>query len=1492
MSMPSKAASAKPAAATMADIDRESWDILDAYFRDHTYPLTLHHLNSYREFLRNHIPDTIRTFNPITMVKYLTNSTEEELRVEVYVGDDDRLDPVELGLQQGSRPGIYIDRPILYDADGTPIIMTPLEARYRSLTYQTQLHADISVITTGHGGQRYVKFFPRTLLGAIPLMLHSEACILHGQGSRVLRKMGECPYDQGGYMIVDGKEKVIVSQERIVHNRLFVKPLSASKDPDFAIRGTIRCTADRGETALSARTIELYIIRQEDRILDANVLRVAVDYRPYPGAILVSLPGIDGKFPIAILFRVFGVESDRAIAEHVLGDLTHPLLPEALTNALRPSFVHAASKKVFHADAAFEYLRNRTPSKGNDQLRLLLAADVLPNIPDSFASKAKYLGYLVQQLLLIHLGMAPPSDRDSYMFQRVDISGFLLAELFQNGYRKVRDNCRDLLDREYNYGPWRNSNRDMSMLIRDDNLRRMFHPMILTELFMRSLKGMWGSDVEDPEQGKVQDLSRISYVGFLSHLRRVNNDFDRSLKQPEPHRLHSQQWGRMCPFESPDGASIGLLKNLALLAQITFGTDPRHMHRCLEHLGVLPLTQVHPRHAMTADVVRVFVNGSWFGIAEDPPTLVSTFRLYRRNGLINPFVSIAWNIAQREVRVSTDAGRICRPLRIVGSAAPALPGAPWFDRVFGTLIQKEDRTEQRYYADGFRLPEEAAPRLRGMPPDAVIAELAKTAGDIEFLDVEEENTMLVAISPSAIGPYHTHLEIHPCTMFSVVTNNIPFSNHNQAPRNYFHGAQSKQAIGVPATNVRERFDTMSYVLHYPQRPMVASRVGHYTAVNQMPNGFNVIVAVATYTGYNQEDGIILNRTSVDRGLFQITAYKSISVAEKESSPTERLTIMNPQKKRDSLGINERFSGKMRGQARYDLLDENGVVAEGTYIPAGEKAVIVGMVHERDVIVEKTQNALLDRKVIREYKDVSITTDIAHYGTVDRVYVGSRGLGVGKQNRVCKVRFRKVRRPELGDKHGSMHGQKGVVGMILPADQMPFTKDGIIPDVIINPHAFPSRMTIGHMVECVFSKLCALRGTLGDGTVFLPFDMDEISADLEKKHGFEGLGNEIMYHGRTGQMINTEIFIGPTFYYRMKHMVADKINVRGPRRPYGFTGEWGPDAISQLVQQPVEGRSKGGGLRIGEMERDVLLSYGISQFAKESMMERSDRYRWAICRYCGTQAVSNPNADQLSQCTGCGRQDIGIVEGPYAFKLFVQECEAMGVGVRMHQDPLPEQPPSAGAGADAAADDDEATAYAEWEEGSSQEGGDLRGPATQPGPVTVWCPPSLSINEVMNRGIYSPPWANSHFSSGLDTMDCATYRMGKRPAFDVEPEANGLKIAKALADSDVGFSALRPVVEAMEKKPATSSGGGAEDDDPFGDTMLLPLDDDLGEGTDDDDAHAPAPAPAPASALASTHPAIDGDVMVIQISDAPMRGIPNPDPAGDGDDDDDDDAISE
>ena len=1298
------------------------WDILDLYFKDHKYPFTGHHLDSYRDFIKSQIPYIIKSYNPITMIKYddFDNIT---MKVDVFVGGEDGDE-------------IYVDRPITYE-DGTPKLITPNDARMRNLTYETHLFAKVLIRITTRDSNVFTKIFNNVAIGSIPIMLHSDVCLLKNQGSNILRELGECPYDTGGYFIIDGKEKVIVAQEKIVTNRLFVSKLNEDKD-GFLYKGVIRCVADKG--AQAPRSVEFYYV--DNPVVDFTTteeikLKNMTSKKYLYGSIYVSLPSFNGKIPLSVLFRAFGIESDKEIYNIIFGNKMNEQESNYFYNFIRPTIMCSTfidndiEFVVYTQEDAIKYLKGKVRYGTLEHVKSTLTMDIFPNISE-FANKGKYLGYLILQFIKSVINVLPISDRDSYIYKRVDISGFMLAELFQEAYQKLRDNIRNTMDSMYYYGSWKQQD-NYDNFITDNNIYKLVSPMIVTDTFSKSLKGRWGlASDEDPEQGKVQDLSRISYIGYMSHLRRVNIPIDRSIKITGPHRLHSQQWGMMCPFESPDGGSIGYLKNLSLLAKITAGINVENIERCLIDIGIIPLSNYNVY--TYKNITNVFLNSTLFGITGDPIFIIRLLKAYRRNGLINILISISWNIKMNEIRIFTEAGRPCRPLLILKHNNKTddneilvykKPYNNWFEMLNGLSIKLDDseKTDDYYYRDIYidpldpvnsgitkysysvkggahyssheydskyyntnyesvgggedseqniftRITNSIIQYTGGKKQDddsdyesedddkddaeynkfyrekygKILSILENNSACIEYLDNEESDTCLIAMNKEDITHYHTHLEIHPSTILSVVSANIPMCNHNQSVRNVFHAAQSKQAISMYATNFNNRFDTMSYVLHYPQKAIINTRLAQYTSSDFMGNGFNTIVAIMTYTGFNQEDSIMINKATIQRGLNSLSYYKSITATSKIVSQNERTIFANPIKMRDEgykiQGIKKRD---------YSYINAKGFIKEGTYIPQGQEVIIVGMLSVKEIYKEVKRGVFIEQVKETIYTDVSISTDNSLYGIVDKVYVSNKLAG--EDSIICKIKFLKIKKPEYGDKHASRHGQKGVLGMIIPEENMPFTKDGVRPDIIINPHAIPSRMTIGHLVECVFAKMCCIEGMLGDATVFIPLDNNKIYKKLEDS-GYNKYGNEILYNGFTGKQIETEIFIGPTYYFRLKHMVAEKLNARGIGK------------LAGLTRQPTEGRRRGGGLRIGEMERDTVLSHGLSLFLKESMMERSDKYIWSACKRCGTLVAFNITHN-INSCNNCNNDDVAVIQTPYAFKLFTQELEAMGIQMRIN-----------------------------------------------------------------------------------------------------------------------------------------------------------------------------------------------------------------------------------
>jgi DNA-directed RNA polymerase II subunit RPB2 len=1207
----------------------KEWNILDLYFKNHKYPFTSHHLDSYRDFIKNNIPNIIKSYNPITMIKY-NDSGEIIIKVEVYVGNKNSDE-------------IFIDRPITFD-NSSPKIITPNDARLRNLTYETHIYANVLVKIVDNDTYNYETVFKNVAIGSIPIMLHSDACILNGQGQEILKSLDECVYDMGGYFIIDGKEKVIIAQERITSNKLFTSKLT--DDDNFSYKGLIKCTSDVGESALAPKSLEFYLVKNT---INTEEKEVNDNYISKKGAILCSFKAINGnKIPVFILFRALGVETDKDICDMIFGDDLNETEKIYFYNFIRPSISSASN--VYTQEEAFNYMKPISMYKTIDHIKSALVTELFPNIT-KFENKGKYLAYLIKEFINTCININDVSDRDGYTHKRVDISGYLLSQLFYESYTKLSKFIRDNLDKTYNYGAWKSYN-NYDYFINDNNIYKIIPSLIITKSFSRSLKGMWGlEDDDDPELGMVQDLSRISYIGFLSHLRNVNIPLDRDIKLTSPHRLHSQQYGIMCPFATPDGASVGYLKNMALLAKITPNSNIDFVKECLNDISSIILIENYNK-SLNRNITKIFLNNSLYAITFEPNMLVRTLKAYRRNNLINPLISISWNIKNNIINILTDSGRSCRPLIIANKYTKIDKYTNWFDLLTGSIntLAETDKNDNFYYNSFYTSPKTLS-QFANKSDSEILDILEKNGAVIEYIDIDEQDTIYIAMDKTTLNSFHTHVEIHPSTMLSAISANIPLSNHNQSARNVFHAAQSKQAIGVYSTSFNKRFDTMSYVLHYSQKPLITTRISDYTLSNNLPNGFNVIVAIMSYSGFNQEDSIMINKNSLDRGLFSLSYYKSITATAKIESQYEKTIFANPLiYQQNGYKINNLKS------ANYNYINEEGFISEGVYIPKGQKVVVVGMLSEKYVYKQVKKGVFTELVKETIYTDCSITTDNSLFGKIDKVYIDNKIND--EDTKICKVRFLKIKRPEFGDKHASRHGQKGVIGMILPEENLPFTKNGIKPDIIINPHAIPSRMTIGHLVECVFAKLSCLNGTFGDGTVFLPFQEKLIYNSLEDL-GFDKHGDEILYNGFTGKQLETEIFIGPTFYFRLKHMVAEKMHAR----------DIGPKV--SLTRQPTAGRRKGGGLRIGEMERDSVLSHGITKFMKESMTIRSDNYTWPVCQNCGSLAIYNPNKKNfILECRNCNtNKNIVQVNTPYCFKLLVQELETMGLQLRLNTDKL-------------------------------------------------------------------------------------------------------------------------------------------------------------------------------------------------------------------------------
>ena len=589
----------------------------------------------------------------------------------------------------------------------------------------------------------------------------------------------------------------------------------------------------------------------------------------------------------------------------------------------------------------------------------------------------------------------------------------------------------------------------------------------------------------------------------------------------------------MCPAETPEGQAVGLVKNLALMATISTGSPQAPILEFLEEFGTTNLTELtSPKIVADPLTCNIFVNGAWIGIHDDPVKLVNTLRASRRSVDVDAEVSIVHDIADSEIRIYTDAGRICRPLFVVNNQKLA--------------IQKTDIAR-------LQLTDESPDNEN---PNKLTWTDLLSSGLIEYVDTEEEETTMIAMEPKDLSPgesyssTYTHCEIHPSMILGICASIIPFPDHNQSPRNTYQSAMGKQAMGIYASNYQVRMDTMAHVLHYPQKPLVTTRAMEFLHFRELPSGVNCVVAIMIYTGYNQEDSLIMNQSAIDRGLFRSSYFRCYTDEEQGGRSS-------------GLG-SERFERPLADETKamkfgdYEKLDNDGLVIPGDRV-SGE-----------DILIGKTAPIEKTGGDVTKYtkRDASTPMKATENGIVDQVLLSTTSDGF----RFTKVRIRNTRTPQIGDKFASRHGQKGTIGMTYRQEDMPFTAEGVVPDIIVNPHAIPSRMTIAQLVECLMGKVVVFQGHEGDATPFTDVTVDEISKRLHAM-GYQKEGNEALYQGHTGRPLNARVFIGPTFYQRLKHLVDDKVHSRAR----------GPTVM--LTRQPLEGRARDGGLRMGEMERD-------------------------------------------------------------------------------------------------------------------------------------------------------------------------------------------------------------------------------------------------------------------------------------------------------------------
>ena len=1125
-------------------------NIIDKYFKRDNI-LAANQIESYNDYIDNILPMILSQFFPL------------ELSFK-----DNKIENINISIIK-----LDIEIPRYTENNGCTKILTPNIARLRNFTYSLTVVIDLSVDIKMKIDNEIINLPTRIIkdivLTKIPVIVKSKYCNYYKDIEN------ECPFDSGGYSIINGNEKVLISQEKITPN--IIQVYGSKNNSKFRYLSEVRSSNDN--TFGVTKTVSV-------KITDKSYLN---------DLIYASIPHIKEEIPISVLFKALGCNSDKEILYFIIDNDKSEL---DLQIAKIVSLSLKENTDINDNASAIQYISKRILSnnKFNSLLKIsycknILDKEYLPHLNTNL-EKLYYTGLMVNKLLKCYFKVEKPSDRDSYLNKRIESCGTLMGNLTLQGIGKVVKDMKVYITKEVNSGIW-NIKEDYSDIINDFNIHKIIKKNCIENILKGAMAtGNWGMKNNNNKQGVSQVLNRLTFLSTLSHLRRISTPVDNTGKLIPPRKIHSSQWGYICPVETPEGQSVGVVKNLSMMCEITGYNNSELVVDLIEHF-IIKFNELDIYNYSKSDYIKILINGRWIGYILNPPEFIEYFKSKRKDNYIHPHNSIYWSINENTIFIFTDRGRCTRPIFTNEACGKS--------DIIDHILKKEDSWSQ-----------------------AFIGGLSRY---IEYIDASEVENCLISMNNDKEDSKYTHYEIKPILIIGSLASCIPFLNHNQSPRNTYQSAMGKQAIGIHCTNISQRYDTFSHILYYPQKPLVNTTIMKYFNFNSMPNGINAIVAIATYTGYNQEDSVIINQGAIDRGLFNSTFYRTYKSEEEKNQLSGDEDIFCKPDDRRLL-----FSK----YGDYSKLESDGFVKKDT--PVVENDMIIGKVMP------------LKNNPEYDYRDSSTCIKKNEGGYIDGNYIGINGDGY----RFCKVRVRSIRSPEIGDKVSSRHGQKGTIGMTYLPQDMPFTKDGIVPDIIINPHAIPSRMTIAQLLECILGKSCAILGYEGDGSGFNNTNVHDLIEILENQ-GFDGTGNETLYNGITGEQMKTQIFMGPTYYQRLKHMSGDKIHSRAG----------GP--IVAMTRQPAEGRSSHGGLRFGEMERDCMISHGTSYFLKERMLDVSDKYSMYICNCCKLISPGN-KGEGIFECKKCDNySDFTKVYIPYACKLLIQELMSMSMGPRLLTD---------------------------------------------------------------------------------------------------------------------------------------------------------------------------------------------------------------------------------
>lgn len=1185
----------------------DTWKVVEAMFnqnksRPEVAPMLFaHHISSFDTLVKVWIPQLIS--------QHLGNLDE------IYRAPNGPMYHYQLQVTD-----VRFHKPTIHERDNTIAPMYPREARLRGLTYTSPVFVDIQH-RIYQDGDTPPTFTPErnVILTRIPVMVGSELCQTGGLTNTVLSSLGESAYDPGGYFIIKGNEKIVIPQEGTAENMYYcfktTKGTKATKrSPDDQIGAMCQIKSTMNHLFYGVNNTEVFIKRP------ANTL-------------YVKFPGIKDEVPLFVVFRAINISSDLEIFRLIIGSDKEDL---EMMELLIPSCEEAQKLRVVDHEQAIKYMTGKivinprfVPKTADlDELRLSrllreLRERFLPHAGTSYVAKAHNLAHMARIIINCIIGRRSFDDRDHLRNKRLDLVGVLMSQIIRSNMRKLEEDVRRKLQEHME------SSKSPITTLRQTISTNMIESRIIWAIST----GNWVTskslqDLASTKKGIAQALKRLSYLDTVSQLRRVQSPLDqRGAKMVQPRQYHASQLGHNCIVETPEGQQVGIVKNLACSAHVTIHVDPLPVMRVITRLGA---ELVSPTNLAGPEKVSILVNGNLYATVEAGRPALELYyglRTLKRHCTISPFISISWSYEYGEILIYTDGGRYCRPLYIVDqSHTNLLIAARWRE-------VREMLSTPPIQKTWFNL-------LKGPGMRRVTGEKLTlyNGGVLEYLDVAEQECNLIAIinrdlrvnekarSSGQIWKRYTYCEIHPSLWHGVIASLIPGPDHQPAPRNVYQSSMGKQAISIYDPMFYDRLDT-AHVLVYPQRPMYLSKYLRFVGMRYIHSTTQANVAIMSHSGFNQEDSLLINQQSLQRGAFNTVYYRSFTT---------------------ELGRNEYFGAP---PADGLVMDDkhNRISSYGRIIsPATGLPILGAKVTEDDAIIGKYEKLTGDDHYT--YRDKSVLMKSGMSGIIDKVIPGPHEpLNRNEDGSTfATARVSQLRIPVEGDKFASRLAQKGTGGAMFRQTDMPFSHDGFIPHIVMNPHAYPRRMTVSQLIEMFMSKLGLYTGRRYDCTVFNDLHLDDYQRQMEAL-GFQRYGDEVMYSGKTGEQLETECFVGSCAYQRLKHMVEDKMHSRST----------GP--IQVLTKQAAEGRSRDGGHKIGEMERDCLIAHGVAGILKERMIDCSDLYRVFVSRK--TQMIINANPDRDFYQLG-GRDvdgdDVVELHVPYAVVLFFRELTSAGI----------------------------------------------------------------------------------------------------------------------------------------------------------------------------------------------------------------------------------------